>query len=148
MKKYLGLVTAAALCMTLAPSVSAHRKVSPREAMTSAYMEPKPASPIYKFPTRAPSGLLDFSREMQSTSMTPLKAPLKAPEDINLLGYVPSAAGSYYGYIQSVPYREGSNFSPVSNSFVYHTWGGVEVNGSFYPVDQKAISHTAATNYL
>lgn len=148
MKKYLGLVTAAALCMTLAPSVSAHRKVSPQEAMTSAYMEPKPASPIYKFPTRAPSGLLDFSRELHSTSSAPVKAPLKAPDDINLLGYVPSAAGSYYGYIQSVPYREGSNFSPVSTSFVYNTWGGVEVNGTYYTVYQMAISPTAAYNYL
>lgn len=148
MKKYLSLVTTAALCMTLAPSVSAHKRVSPQEAMTSAYMEPKPASPIYKFPTRATSGLLDFSRELQSTSMTPVKAPLKAPEDINLLGYVPSAAGSYYGYIQSVPYREGSNFSPVSTSFVCNTWGGVEVNGTYYTVYQMAISPTAAYTNL
>lgn len=148
MKKYLGLVTAAVLCMTLAPSVSAHRKVSPQEAMTSAYMEPKPASPIYKFPTRAPSGLLDFSRELHSTSSAPVKAPLKAPEDINLLGYVPSAAGSYYGYIQSVPYRDGSNFSTVSPSMLYNTWGGVEVNGTYYTVYQMAISPTAAYSYL
>lgn len=149
MKKYLNLIAAATLCVTLAPSVYAHRKVSPQEAMASAYMESKTASPIYRFPTRTPSsGLLDFNRALQSTSMTPVKAPLKAPEDINLLGYVPSAAGSYYGYIQSVPYREGSNFSPVSTSFVYNTWGGVEVNGTYYTVYQMAISPTAAYNYL
>ncbi|MDE6334491.1 MAG: choice-of-anchor J domain-containing protein, partial [Muribaculaceae bacterium] len=88
---------------------------------------------------------------MQSNlSLRSAAGPLKAPDDINLIGFVSdnNQANPSMGAMYKIPYRASQSFERVGMTSVMNQWGGVEASGTYYTVYQFQISATMAYNYL
>ncbi len=147
MNLFLKKVAAMALCLGIVPAVWAD---TPRnlaaEQFAGALMQPAPQGAEIIRPRPSISSM--FGSMTSSVSETVWRVPEKAPGDLNLLGFVPSAAGSYSGYMYHVPMRAGQAFSQASALMVNGGWGGVESNGIYYSLFQMALSPTMAYNYM
>ena len=110
MNLFLKKVAAMALCLGIVPAVWAD---TPRnlaaEQFAGALMQPAPQGAEIIRPRPSISSM--FGSMTSSVSETVWRVPEKAPGDLNLLGFVPSAAGSYSGYMYHVPMRAGQAFS-------------------------------------
>lgn len=85
-----------------------------------------------------------------SLSMKSATGMMKAPDDINLIGFVSdrnpynAAAGGMY----HIPYRATQSLDRIGMMTIYNAWGGVEAKGTYYTVYQFLISETQGYNYL
>ena len=83
-------------------------------------------------------------------SLKSATGPLKAPDDITLIGFVSDGkeVNPAMGAMYKVPYRASQSFERIGMTNVMNAWGGVEAAGTYYTVYQFQISATSGYNYL
>ncbi len=131
--------------MQLSAAVHApNKKLS--ERFEATYMGGAQAPKMRVLEPRKASGF--FEPRKDRVTPAPVKVPMRAPGDINLLGWISAGANYSYGYINRIPYHEGGTFSPLNSMTIFNSLGGVESNGLYYTVVQNAVSPTMAYSYL
>lgn len=104
----------------------------------------QPGSPVL---TPRPASFFVPGNEAAQDIKVPMMSPAQAAGDVNLMGFVASAAGSYTGYMYNVPFREGMTFNQASTMTIYNSWGGVKAGDTYYTVFQIPMG-SMAYNYM
>ena len=109
-KKLLALAGVALLAISAvaAPPGAVRRLGSGVDFRTPMSDTEQPGSPVL---TPRPASVFVPGNEAAQDIKVPMMSPAQAAGDVNLMGFVASAAGSYTGYMYNVPFREGMTFN-------------------------------------
>ena len=148
MKQLLLLLAGAAITVSISAQSTAHYELQRHSQHTLAVKATEvPAGGTPRVITLRPG---NATAMQPSVSLKSSNAPLKAPGDINLIGFVSdnNSANPAMGAMYHVPYRSTQSFERIGLTSIFNAWGGVESAGTYYTAYQLQLSATAGYNYL